>query len=152
MYYSDFWQTNHFLCVWMCVPVCMCVCVCERERSTVPDKKRPTLMRGILGSSYRSLFSKLWSRETPLFLASWLQINREHSVQGQVSWCHGMRSGTQDWNKEGGRWKTLRKETTKKITTIMFQGCPMIPACRSFLSRQAGEQWAGFWWWCTGIQ
>lgn len=46
--------------------------------------------------------------------------------------------------------ENLEKGNYKKPT--MFQGCPMFHTCRSFLSQEAGEQWAGFWWWCIRIQ
>lgn len=74
------------------------------------------------------------SETPPVSLVSWPQINRERGVQGQLSQGHGMRSGAQDWNKEGGRWKTLRKETTKSPRSKAAQHFPC--AGLSSLGRQ----------------
>lgn len=64
------------------------------------------------------------SETPPVSLASWPQINRERGVQGKLSQGHGMRSGAQDWNKEGRRWKTLRKETKKSPCSKAAQHFP----------------------------
>lgn len=79
-------------------------------------------MWGILGSFRRFLFP--WARlhsekPLPVFLASWLQTNRERGAQAQPSWCHGMRSGTHDWNKEGGEMENLEKGNYKKTHHVI---------------------------------
>lgn len=70
-------------------------------------------------------------------------------MQGQLFQGHGMRSGAQDWNEEVGRWKTLRKETTKSPCSKAAQHFPC--ADLSSLGRQesSGLAFGGV---STGIQ
>lgn len=74
-------------------------------------------MRGILSSIHRSLFPELDSTQgNPSCFTCILAPNEQGAwCASELSWCHGMRSGTQDRNKEGrGEMENLEKGNYKK--------------------------------------
>lgn len=122
-------------CVWMCVQVWEWGCVCEHP-SFLTREDRHKCQAFLVASIAPCSASLAPLRETPpAFLASWLQMNREDGAQAQLPWCHGMRSWTQNWNKEGGDGKPWQRKLQK---TPHSKAAPRLTGTGlSFLGRRA---------------
>lgn len=147
MYYSEFWQTSHFLCV--CVCVCAqvwgqgykCVCVCGHP--SFLTRKDQHWCGGILASVAPTLpgAEPRFGRPPPAPLAFWLQMSRRPHVQAGLSWCQGMRSWTHSRNTGGDGEPRKRKlqKTTENEKHTTFQSCPRFYRSRSFSKESSGR-------------